>query len=527
EQWYVKMEELARRAAAVIEAGEVRFVPERYARPTLEYLHNIRDWCISRQLWWGHRIPIYSCSNGHEFASVESTERCPECGDAKLEQDPDVLDTWFSSALWPFAVLNWPGDSDDLNAFYPTDLMITDRQIIRLWVCRMVFSSLHFLDKIPFPDVYIHATVLTRDGKRMSKSKGTGVDPMVLIERYGADATRFGLLQMAAKGQDIRFTEERIESARLFCNKLLNASRFVMMHLGNNRRCGISANTGDWTLEDQWIASRLHDTIQKVNDDLAEYNLDDAANAIYEFVWNEFCDWYLELAKPRLQQEGEDAAHVRGILMETLETSLRLLHPFMPFITEEIWQTLKVFGTNPEDWGPSIMEAPFPDPYSPRRDESAEAEFGAAMEIIGAVRRLRSEAGVQPGQRIQAALVPTEGNPLPDRLIVYLNALSKAEARAIGREEIPQPSISDVTAGVEIYLPLAGLVDVEKETAKLRNEIASVEKDLAKVRVKLANEQFTSKAPPDVVEKERNIQSELETRLEAAQSRLEGLLKAG
>ncbi len=525
EQWYVKMEELAREAAAAIEDERMRFIPERYAAPTVEYLHGIRDWCISRQLWWGHRIPIYTCAAGHECASVETPDACAVCGDSTLTQDPDVLDTWFSSALWPFAVLGWPEPTPELEAFYPTSLLITDRQIIRLWVIRMLYSSLHFRGVVPFPDCYIHATVLTRDGRRMSKSKGTGVDPMDLIGKYGADATRFGLLQMASKGQDIRFTEERMEGARFFCNKLWNASRFALMHLGGGQPLHRDPNL--MRLEDRWLASRLSATVEAVYVALADYNLDDAANAIYEFTWNELCDWYLELAKPRLQAGGDDAAHVRALLAETLETTLRLLHPFMPFITEEIWSALRDALGQGDAWGPSVMVAPFPVAEAGARDADAEAKFARMMERTQAVRRLRAEAKVPPGQRVKVALVVAEGTTLApeeaDALSGCLSTLARAEVEWIERDQAPQPSLSDLAAGVEAYLPLTGLVDVEKEAAKLRAEMASVEKELARVQGKLANEQFLARAPEAVVEKERGILAELEGRRQAAQERLTAL----
>jgi len=529
DQWFLRMRELADLAIEAIQSGRVRFVPERFADQTVEWLDGIRDWCLSRQIWWGHRVPIYTCGDcGETVASVEAVSRCPKCGSGEIEQDPDVLDTWFSSALWPFAVLGWPDDTPELEHFYPTDLLITARDITRLWVARMIMMSCYFLQKVPFHEVYVHATVLARDGRRMSKSLGTGIDPLELIDRYGADATRMGLLLMAAKGQDIRFSDERMEASRLFCNKLWNASRFVLMNLGERPVAvrSLPPDRQSWRLADRWIVSRLGSAIERVNAALGEYTFDDAAQAIYDFVWSEYCDWYVELAKPRLNAGGEDADRVRSLLAFVLEASLRLLHPFQPFVTEEIWQVLKGHALEDDSLGPALMVSPYPRVEEAPRDESAEGEFGRLMEIVRAVRNLRAEAAVAAGSRVKCLLVPVDECSPPEGLEEAASFLARADLAFAVRGDVPQPAFSSVAGGYEVYLPLAGLVDVEKETARLEAEIASAEKEIARSQAKLSNEQFLSKAPAEIVEKERRILAEVQERRDLAASRLSALKRA-
>jgi valyl-tRNA synthetase len=530
DQWFLRMQELAKLAIEAIESGKVRFVPERFAEQTTEWLRGIHDWCLSRQIWWGHRIPIYTCTScGEVTASVDAVQKCPRCGSGAVEQDPDVLDTWFSSALWPFAVLGWPDSTPELEYFYPTDLLITARDILRLWVARMIMMSCHFLEKIPFREVYVHATVLARDGRRMSKSLGTGIDPLELIDGYGADATRMGLLLMAAKGQDVRFSDEKMEASRFFCNKLWNASRFVLMNLGDEP---VSMRTApmpvsSWRLADRWIISRLQSTIERVNQALSEYAFDEAAQAIYDFVWNEYCDWYLELAKPRLNSASPDeAALVRGMLAFVLEAALRLLHPFQPFVTEEIWQVLKGRAVEREALGPALIVAPYPTADEAVRDESAEQEFERLMEIVRAIRNLRAEAGVAAGPRVKCFLVSVEGKEPPEGLDEAVSFLARAELEYTVRGSVPQPAFSALAGGYEVYLPLEGLVDVEKEISRLEAEISAAEKEIARSEGKLSNQQFISKAPAEVVEKERRILAEVTEKKRLAESRLEALRRA-
>ena len=531
EQWFLRMGDLAELAIRAIENGSVRFVPERYAAQTLEWLRGIYDWTLSRQIWWGHRIPIYTCAScGEQTAAVDAPQSCPKCGGGPMEQDPDVLDTWFSSALWPFAVLGWPDKTPELDYFYPTNLLITARDILRLWVARMVMMSCHFLNQIPFRDVYVHATVLARDGRRMSKSLGTGIDPLELVGKYGADATRLGLLLMAGKGQDVRFSDERMEASRFFCNKLWNASRFVMMNLGE-APVSVAAPTEPndaWRLADRWIISRLHDTITHVNAALEEYSLEDAAQAIYDFVWNELCDWYLELAKPRLSAGADpsDVATVRHLLVYVLDTSLRLLHPFLPFVTEEIWQSLRSSVAEDCELPRALMIAAYPAPNPALRDPAAEAEFGRLMDVVRAVRNLRAEAGVQVTARVQTLLVPVEDVDAPEGLSEALSFLARASFAKAERAGVPQPAFSSLAGGFEVYLPLAGLVEIEKEMARLQGEIQSAEKEMARSQGKLSNQQFLAKAPPEIVEKERRILAEVQEKRDLAARRLAALRKA-
>jgi valyl-tRNA synthetase len=529
DQWYLRMQDLAALATDAIKSGRVRFFPDRYAAEALRSLENVPEWCISRQLFWGHRLPLWHCRQCAAVTpSIDRPAACKACGSSDLYEDPDTLDTWFSSALWPFAVLGWPDNTPEMEAFYPTNCMITDRQIIRLWVLRMVYSGLHFVKEIPFPDVYIHGTVLTREGVRMSKSKGTGGDPVELINKYGGDATRMSLLLMASKGQDIRFAEERVEGSRRFANKLWNASRFVMMNLANTPLPQSLSPDASWPLEDRWILSRLNRVLETVSRSLGEYDFDDAAQALHEFVWNEFCDWYVELAKARFSGPEEDAARVRQVLAFVLETSLRTLHPFMPFVTEEIWQSLRTqLGATRTD---SLMVQSYPAADPALTNDEAEERFSRIEEMVRTVRNLRAQGGAQPAQRVQVYVVPIAEDSIPEievaSLTTYLSQLARAELTLLPPKQtggVPSPSVAGATRFAEVHLSLAGLVDVEKETAKLTKEIEAITKELSRVTGKLQNSQFLSRAPAEVVDKERAIEQELKTRkhqIEAQLSRL-------
>ncbi len=512
EQWFCKMAELAKPAADVVRDGKVRFVPDRYERIYIEWMENVRDWCISRQLWWGHRIPIYKCNECGEVVAAKSEEAALaklKCGHKLVTQDPDVLDTWFSSALWPFATLGWPKDTPELKYFYPTDVLVTARDIIYLWVARMIFSSLEYLGEVPFKDVYIYATVMNEEGKRMSKSLGTGVDPLDLVERLGADALRFALMQQAGKNQDIRFSDKRVENVRNFGNKLWNASRFVLMNLEGYTPDSATGETPRETLEDRWIWSRLNRTIKTVNDALTNYDIDDAANSLYEFVWSEFCDWYIELAKPRLRGDAAERLAAQANLHAVLYNVALLLHPIVPFITEEIWQALPHYDSDAE----SIMIAPFPMADESSFDEDAEAEMGMVMEAIRAARNLRAELGVPPSKRISLIAVASEDtrarverNSESIKTLARLDDLSFADSIA---EADKQKYVAAHLPGLDLYAEVAGLVDVDAELARIEAELQSLEKELKPHEAKLASEQFVSKAPPAIVEKERRIVAEL------------------
>lgn len=512
EQWFCNMQELAKPAAEVVRTRQVRFVPDRYERIYLEWMENVRDWCISRQLWWGHRIPIYKCDECGEVVAAKSEQEAIEklkCGHGQVTQDPDVLDTWFSSALWPFATLGWPKQTPELKYFYPTDVLITARDIIYLWVARMIFSGLEYLNEVPFKDVYIYATVMNEEGKRMSKSLGTGVDPLDLVGRFGADSLRFALMQQAGKNQDIRFSDKRVENVRNFGNKLWNASRFVLMNVADYGPGSLAAGASSETLENRWIFSRLNRTIQAVNAALANYDIDDAANGLYEFVWNEFCDWYIELAKPRLRSEGIERTIAQANLHTVLHTVVRLLHPIVPFITEEIWQALPHCEGDSE----SIMIAPFPEVDESLIDEAAEAEMAAVMDAIRAARNLRAELGVSPGKPIALVAVATEEmKPQIERNADSIKTLARLSGLDFA-ESIPEEDKAKYVAahlpGLDLYAEIAGVIDIDAELARIDAELKSLEKDLAPHAAKLSSEQFTSKAPAAIVEKERRIVAEM------------------
>lgn len=504
EQWFCKMKELAKPAIDVVKQGKVKFYPDRYAAIYIDWMENIRDWCISRQLWWGHRIPIWKCDDcGHYTAAKSELKECSKCGSSNVTQDPDVLDTWFSSALWPFATLGWPEKTPELEYFYPTDVLVTAREIIYLWVARMIFSGLEYLEEIPFKDVYIYATVLNEEGKRMSKSLGTGVDPLGLIEKFGADALRYALMQQAGKNQDIRFSEKRVENVRNFGNKIWNASRFVMMNLEDSNIQPINSNL---QIEDRWILSRLNRTIETVNASFATYDIDDAANTLYEFVWSEFCDWYIELAKPRLRAGGEVKAQVLAVLYKVLETTLRLLHPIMPFITEEIWQALPHSGE-------SIMTSPFPECDRLLVDDVAESEMSAVMDIVRAVRNLRAELGAAPSKIIDMFVTANaDAKNVIDRNSQSIKSLARiGELKFI--ESVCDADrgkyLSAHLPGVDIFIEVIGIIDVEKESARIDLELDAIVKELAQHESKLNNDQFIARAPAAIVEKERGIVAEL------------------
>ncbi|MDO8681880.1 MAG: valine--tRNA ligase [Armatimonadota bacterium] len=546
EQWFCRMKELAQPAIDVVKSGKIKFIPERYTKLYLDWMENVRDWCISRQLWWGHRIPVWRCDDCGEYIAAKSApEVCSKCGSKNLTQDPDVLDTWFSSALWPFATLGWPKKTPDLDYFYPTNVLVTARDIIYLWVARMIFTSLEFLKEIPFHDVYIYATVQNEEGRRMSKSLGTGVDPLDLIDQYGADALRFALLQQAGEGQDMRFSGGRVEVIRNFCNKIWNASRFVLMNLDHEEEHlppgvpvvrnehkwvenwylgedpDIRLSTFELRLEDRWILSRLNRLVTTVNKGFAAYDMDDACRALYEFIWSEYCDWYLELAKPRLRDTSDERKQVQYLLWHVLETTMRLLHPVMPFITEEIWQAIPHSGD-------SLMIRPFPVADSVWVNETAEKQMDEMMEITRAIRNLRTELGAQPGRPVNV-LVTSPSDAVRERIQAISEGV-KSLAR-VGEitfaESLPDSEkrnyVSSHFMDFDLHVPVAGLIDVEKELSKIEQELEALGKELSRTEGKLSNEQFIARAPAEVVEKERRIQQELQEKKAKLEERLAAL----
>jgi len=573
-QWFVRMKPLAELALKVIREGKIRYLPERFARLTIEWLENIKDWCISRQIWWGHRIPIWYCLDCNEgkwerkgtereeryqfaedakaFAAIETPQRCPDCGGTNLVQDPDVLDTWFSSAIWPHAVLGWPDDTPELRKFYPTDLMITARDILYLWVARMVMTGVKFAGDIPFKVVYVHPTVLTREGKRMSKSLGTGIDPLDLLDKYGADGLRFGLIVQAEAGQDLRFHEERLEMARNFGKKLWNAARFVIMTWGEGRGTGdeegfqsLIANrrspVATFSLPLRWIFSRLHKTIAQVNNAMEEYELADAAKAIYNFVWDEFCDWFVEISKsagcgvrsaevPEGGTQGSEMAEVyRQALVAVLETSLRLLHPFMPFVTEELWQRLRQAGavcgvrSASESAEPkALMVAEYPEADERFFDEEAEQQMAFLMELVRKVRAIRADLGI-PTAKVDIVLACDDERipKLVEENLWWLRFVGRInEVRFIRFGETVPQAVSELVNSAEVFVPLSGIVDISKLKERWQKRLNELTRELERVQVRLSNPQFVERAPVEIVEAERQRLAELTQQKEALERKL-------
>ncbi|MEW5953820.1 MAG: valine--tRNA ligase [Bacillota bacterium] len=522
-QWFVKMKPLAGPAIQAARDGRVQFVPERFTKIYLNWMENIRDWCISRQLWWGHRIPVWYCEDcGESFVSRTPVDSCGRCG-GKVYQDPDVLDTWFSSALWPFSTLGWPEKTIDLACYYPTSVLVTGRDIIFFWVARMIFSGLAFMDEVPFRQVFIHGLVLDALGRKMSKSLGNGVDPIDVIESHGADSLRFMLVTGNTPGNDLRFHFERLDGARNFANKIWNASRFALMNL-QDYDPGETPGPDHLTLADRWILSRYQTAVTDTTRFLENYELGEAARVLYEFIWNELCDWYIELVKPRLYGKTgpEDRRVAQEILARVLKGSLELLHPFMPFITEEIWQRLPRRGL-------TIMRAPWPEDDESARDAAAEAKMSLIMEVTRGVRQIRGEMNVPPGKVATVLLVAPEEETraVLEEGLSYLQNLSFGEATVhAGLREKPGQAAVAVARGVEVYVPLKGLIDIDKETARLAKELAAAEKDLSRVLKKLGSSDFLDKAPPAVVEKEQAKQAELSAKQTSLKERL-AVLGAG
>ncbi|HHW07711.1 MAG TPA: valine--tRNA ligase [Clostridia bacterium] len=517
-QWFVKMKPLAEPAMRAVEEGRIRFVPERFTKIYLNWLENIRDWCISRQLWWGHRIPVWYCRDCEaEICALDEPAVCPQCGSKNLEQDPDVLDTWFSSALWPFSTMGWPEETEDLKKFYPTSVLVTGRDIIFFWVARMIFMGLEFMQDVPFRDVFIHGLVLDAQGRKMSKSLGNGIDPVEVIEQYGADTLRFMLITGNTPGNDLRFQFERLEGARNFCNKIWNASRFALMHLED---MDPKAPRDNLELSDRWILSRLNQTVSLVTQNLERYELGEAARELYDFIWSEFCDWYIELVKPRLYGKvtPESRATAQQVLWYTLSEILRLLHPFMPFISEEIWQHL------PHREG-SLMLEKWPEFKEELHNPAAEKQMSLMMDVIRTIRNLRAELNVAPGKKAEVIIEANsrENYQLLDTGLSYINLLAAAEPVTLEIElaEKPAQALAGVAeGGVEVFLPFAGLIDVEAEKNRLAKELQGLEKERQRIEAKCQNPNFLAKAPAEVVAKEKAKLEELLAKETALKERL-------
>ena len=492
-QWFVKMEPLAKPAIDVVKDGTIRFIPERLEKTYYNWMENIKDWCISRQLWWGHRIPAWYCEDcGETIVSETDVDTCPKCGGKHIHQDEDTLDTWFSSALWPFSTLGWPDETEELKYFYPTDTLVTGYDIIFFWVARMIFSGLKHMDKAPFNTVLFHGLLRDSQGRKMSKSLGNGIDPVDVINQYGADALRFTLVTGNSPGNDARYSDEKVAASRNFANKIWNAARFIHMNIdGHNVPCALPETL---TLEDQWIVSRFNTVTKEVTENLDKFELGMAVSKLYDFIWDDFCDWYIELAKRPLTGGDEAAAqNTRQVLVWVLTNTLALLHPFMPFVTEEIWQSLP-------HQGEALIVAPWPEYEEGRAFPQAEAEMKKVMELITAVRTRRSEMNVPPSKKAHLAIEAAD------------TAAFEAEKEAIARlaycsgvevaQSVPQAegSVTVVTAACRAYLPMDDLVDKKAETARLTKELEGAKKQLATAEAKLQNEKFISKAPQKVID---------------------------
>ena len=520
-QWFVSMEPLAKPALEVVRDKSIEFVPERFTKTYTNWLESIRDWCISRQLWWGHRIPAWYCQDcGETIVTTETLTECPHCH-GKVEQDPDVLDTWFSSALWPFATMGWPDNTEEVKHWYPTSVMVTGYDIIFFWVARMIFMGLEFKEEIPFKHVFIHGLVRDSQGRKMSKSLGNGINPLEVIEEYGADALRFTLVTGNTPGNDMRFYMERVEANRNFANKIWNASKFVLMNLeGFDESFVPSAE--DYTLADKWILEEYNKTVTNITNNLDKFELGEAASAVYDFIWNTYCDWYIELAKPRLynKEGGHDRQTAQYLLVSILRHMMELLHPFMPFVTEHIWQHL------PHE-GDSIMVAPWPSTLSMEGFSSAAAHMNVMMDGIKGIRNMRAEMNVPMGKRSEVILVPAteELKGILETHGDYFHTLGWAEKVTVLSPDAPKPENATVTVvnGLEVYLLLKDLIDADKEKERIAKEQATVLKEIARLEGKLNNQGFLAKAPEAVVAKEKEKLEEYKQKQQALNEREEFL----
>jgi valyl-tRNA synthetase len=512
EQWFVRMGPLAKPAIEAVEDGRIRIVPGRFRKQYLDWMHNLRDWTISRQLWWGHRIPVWYCDDcGETFAALDDPTECRKCSSGRLRQDPDVLDTWFSSQLWPFSTLGWPDETEDLAFFYPTTVMVTGYEILFLWVARMIMSGLYAMGEVPFTEVFIHGIVRDFQGKKMSKSLGNVIDPIDMIDRYGADALRFSLMYQATPGTDMNASEDRIQGARNFANKLWNAARFVLMGIGDERP--ELPEPGDLALEDRWILSRLKAAIDQVDGAVDRYNVSEAMRALQSFIWTEYCDWYIELAKLRLN--GSDGTTAKAVLVHVLDRILRSLHPAMPFITEELWSRLR-----PE--AGSIMVAQWPHAEGDRAEE-AEGVMSRFQDLVASLRRLKVDHGIAPGRRVPVSIAAHSYRAEIEALADPLAALAKLGAVTFTDTAGGGGGARAITeAGIEAFVELGDVVDLDVERARLSKRMEEVGADIDRAERKLSNRDFVAKAPVDVVEKERIKLAEAQ----AARDKLEAQLRA-
>ncbi len=520
-QWFVKMKPLAKPAIDAVKKGKIKFYPKRWTKVYLNWMENIRDWCISRQIWWGHRIPVYYCAEEHVIVSKARPEKCPTCGSAEIRQDDDVLDTWFSSWLWPFSTLGWPEKTEDLKYFYPTSVLVTAPEILFFWVARMIMSGMEFIKKIPFEHVYIHGTVRDLTGKKMSKSLGNVIDPIDIIDEFGADALRYSIIAITSTGQDVFLSKEKFQLGRNFANKIWNASRFVLMNipssspLPNGERERVR---GDLSLADQWILSKLNKTIAAVTKALENYRFSEAESLVYEFFWHEFCDWYLEIVKPDIMAEGSrpKAEGTQKILLDVLENSLKLLHPFMPFVTEAVWQNIKERET--------IMLENWPAPDKTKIKEKLEKDMELIKNIIINIRNIRSDLNIPYSQKLKVYLSPLKKGKqsrLKGGGIDYIKNLARLEELTVEKGiKKPKHCATAILEDFNLFIPLEGVIDLEAEKARLLKKRGDLDTKLKFTAKRLKDKNFVTKAPENIVAQEKTKSASLKEQIERVQNSL-------
>ena len=515
-QWFVKMKPLADPAIDIVRSGKVQFVPSRYDKIYFHWMESIKDWCISRQLWWGHRIPAWYCDDCGEITVSRGTPcKCEHCGSEHIHQDEDTLDTWFSSALWPFSTLGWPDETPELKHYFPTNTLVTGYDIIFFWVARMIFSSVEQMGTYPFDTIFIHGIVRDELGRKMSKSLGNGIDPLVVIDKYGADALRFTLVTGNSPGNDMRYSEKKVEASRNFGNKIWNAARYILMNLDGSEGPAKLPAAEDLAIEDKWILSKFNTLCKEVSENIDSYELGVALAKLYDFIWDLFCDWYIEISKIRLQEGGKGAETAKAVLIYCMDGMLKLLHPFMPFLTEEIWQSL------PHE-GDTIMLAPYPE-YTDALDFSAEeTEFERIMTAVRAIRARRSEMNVPPSKK-SAVHFDTPFEETFRSGVVYIQRLASATEVTVGGDFDTEGAVNIVTADAQIYLPMNELVDLDAEKARLEKELEKAKKDLGFFEKKLNNPGFVNNAPAAVVEKDRASADKIRDKIKLLEESLQNL----
>ena len=520
EQWFMRMHELAAPAIEAVKSGRIRIIPSNFASTYFEWMENIRDWCISRQLWWGHRIPVWYCQDcGAVIVARQDPTICSTCQSARLEQDADVLDTWFSSGLWPFSTMGWPEQTRELEVYYPTSVLVTGFDILFFWVARMIMLGLKFMGDVPFRDVYIHALVRDAEGQKMSKTRGNVIDPLVMIDAYGADALRFTLTALAVQGRDIRLSEERIAGYRNFMNKLWNATRFCLQNLDGYDPAQVVQADLQPELAERWILSRLQHVITTVHQALQQYAFNEAAHTLYHFVWHELCDWYIELAKLRLRGTGGSRVTAQHTLATVLDGTLRLLHPLIPFITEELWQRLPQASE-------SLVLAPYPTADATCIDAEAETRMQLLMDVVNAMRTIRGEVRLAPSQRVAVLMRTSDADQIAllQQYTEYLTTLGTLHNLEVGPHVTrPEGAATAVVAGIDIYVPLAGLIDFANEKQRLEKDLQKLQDDMQQSAKKLNNHNFLTRAPAAVVAKEQAAQAERQDKVQRLHIALERL----